>query len=105
MGRDACWIAIEAHFFNGRDPLVLEEGNEALRQVSEMRAGLREIPEDLSTLHPVTQIYLGKTKSATDWMAGLEQALGEERAHALWGHTGCKVDGLMRGGVRAVEGD
>ena len=94
VGRLACSVVVHKNE-SERDEKATSE---AIRQVAEMRAGLREIPEDTTTLHPVTQIFLANTGATRQWMDRLSEALGQERADKLWKDGG----GCVSRGVYAV---
>jgi hypothetical protein len=59
------------------------DANEAMRQVAEMRAGLRPLPGPNDPVHSVTKMFLALTGENARVEADLAQTFGPEEAHRL----------------------
>jgi ferric-dicitrate binding protein FerR (iron transport regulator) len=60
-----------------------EAASEAMRQVSEIRAGLRPSPAAGERMHPVLEIFLAATSEQGRFEGDLAESFGPEEAHRL----------------------
>jgi hypothetical protein len=60
-----------------------EAASEAMRQVAEVRAGLRPAPAPGARMHPVMEIFLAATGEQGRFEADLMESFGPEEAHRL----------------------
>lgn len=56
---------------------------EAMRQIGEMRAGLRPMPGPNEPVHPVVRMFVATMREAQAFEADLAQELGPDDAHRV----------------------
>lgn len=83
-----------------------EGAPDAMREVAEVRAGLRE-PAPVEDQHPVTRMFLGLTEEMRRFEADLAESVGPDDARRIaWDEELCKSTSVFGGpGPRGSDGD
>jgi hypothetical protein len=87
IGLNTC-IHLVRDITQASDP---DTANEAFRQVSEIRAGLRPMPGPGDAVSPLERIFLATTGEMQSYQADLAQAFGPDEAHRIaFADAACK---------------
>lgn len=79
IGRDTCTHLV-VDMSRDRDA---EATNEAMRQVGEIKAGMRPWPSDPEQAHPVVRLFLALTSEMKSFEGDLAESMGPEQAHRV----------------------